>query len=58
MALIHCPECGKEVSDQTPACIHCGYPLRDHQNLQEEKQGPQETPYPPEETIPNSQEHI
>ena len=27
MALIHCPECGKEVSDQAPACIHCGYPL-------------------------------
>lgn len=60
MALIHCPECGKEISDQTPACIYCGYPLRDHQNLQEEKQAPQETPYPPEkapeETIPNSQE--
>lgn len=28
MALIHCPECGKEVSDQAAACIHCGYPLR------------------------------
>ena len=27
MALIHCPECGKEISDQAPACIHCGYPL-------------------------------
>ena len=27
MALISCPECGKEVSDQAPACIHCGYPL-------------------------------
>lgn len=27
MALIHCPECGREVSDQAPACIHCGYPL-------------------------------
>ena len=27
MALIHCPECGKEVSDQAAACIHCGYPL-------------------------------
>lgn len=27
MALIKCPECGKDVSDQTKACIHCGYPL-------------------------------
>ena len=27
MALIKCPECGKEISDQAPACIHCGFPL-------------------------------
>ena len=27
MALISCPECGKEVSDRAPASIHCGYPL-------------------------------
>ena len=27
MALISCPECGKEVSDRAPACIQCGYPL-------------------------------
>ena len=25
--LIKCPECGKEVSDQSKVCIHCGYPL-------------------------------
>lgn len=25
--LIKCPECGKEVSDKAPACIHCGFPL-------------------------------
>ncbi len=24
MALIHCPECGKEVSDQSKKCIYCG----------------------------------
>lgn len=29
MALINCPECGKEVSDKASACIHCGYPLQD-----------------------------
>lgn len=27
MALIKCPECGKEISNRAPACIHCGYPL-------------------------------
>lgn len=27
MALIQCPECGKDVSDKAPACIHCGNPL-------------------------------
>lgn len=29
MALIHCPECGKEISDKSTACIHCGFPLLD-----------------------------
>lgn len=28
MALINCPECGKEISDQSKTCIHCGYPLQ------------------------------
>ena len=27
MALIKCPECGKEISDQAKACIYCGYPI-------------------------------
>lgn len=27
MALINCPECGKEVSDRASACIHCGCPI-------------------------------
>lgn len=27
MALIVCPECGKEISDNSEVCIHCGYPL-------------------------------
>lgn len=29
MALISCPECGKEVSDRASSCIHCGCPLRE-----------------------------
>lgn len=27
MALIQCPECGKEISNKAPSCIYCGYPL-------------------------------
>lgn len=26
MALIKCPDCGKDVSDEAPSCIHCGKP--------------------------------
>lgn len=32
MALIKCPECGREVSDKARACIHCGYPLNDERS--------------------------
>ena len=28
MAMIKCPECGKEISDKTEVCIHCGYNFR------------------------------
>jgi DNA-directed RNA polymerase subunit RPC12/RpoP len=27
MPLIKCPDCGKEISDQAPTCIHCGRPM-------------------------------
>lgn len=27
MALIKCPECGKDISDKSSVCIHCGYPI-------------------------------
>lgn len=29
MALIRCPECGKEISDKSSECIHCGFPVAD-----------------------------
>ncbi|NQT78011.1 MAG: zinc ribbon domain-containing protein [Bacteroidetes bacterium] len=29
MALVNCPECGKQVSDSAPTCPHCGYQLID-----------------------------
>lgn len=28
MPLIECPDCGKRVSDQAPACIGCGRPMQ------------------------------
>lgn len=28
MALIKCPECGKEISDTSKRCVHCGYKLK------------------------------
>lgn len=33
MALIKCPECGKEISDRAKACIHCGYPLSSEESI-------------------------
>lgn len=27
MALMECPECGKQVSTRAAACPHCGFPL-------------------------------
>lgn len=32
MALIKCPECGKEISDKSEKCIHCGFPLKQSTN--------------------------
>ena len=37
MALIKCPECGKDVSDKAAACIHCGYPLAESVSSEQEK---------------------
>lgn len=28
MGLIICQDCGREISDRAPACIHCGGPVR------------------------------
>ncbi len=30
MALVKCPECGKEVSDLANACPNCGYGVKAH----------------------------
>lgn len=41
MALIICPECGKQISDEAEHCIGCGYPLK--YLVTEEVQAEQET---------------
>lgn len=41
MALITCPECGKQISDKSEHCIGCGYPLK--YLVTEEVQAEQET---------------
>lgn len=28
MAMIKCPECGKDISNQSDKCIYCGFPIR------------------------------
>lgn len=37
MALIKCPECGKEVSDKSISCPSCGYPIASLKSTDEEK---------------------
>ena len=37
MALIKCPECQREISDKSVACIHCGYPLDQYKSDQNEE---------------------
>lgn len=35
MALINCPECGKQISDKASACPDCGYPINDTHSTKE-----------------------
>lgn len=34
MALIRCPECGKEISDKAESCPNCGFPILKHAEKQ------------------------
>lgn len=36
MALIKCPECGKEISDKAAACPNCGCPASEFNKNQQE----------------------
>lgn len=40
MALIKCPECGKEISDKADVCIGCGFPINKYTKSEEEKLEP------------------
>lgn len=33
MAMIKCPECGKEVSDKAEVCVNCGCPISKASNV-------------------------
>ncbi len=35
MALINCPECTQQISDQAEACPHCGRPMRERNQTQQ-----------------------
>lgn len=30
MAMMFCPECGKQISDRAESCINCGYPINQY----------------------------
>ena len=47
MALIICPECGKQISDQAPACIHCGYPIHNNETTSTKSVPLVSNPIPP-----------
>ena len=37
MALMKCPECNKDISDQASACPHCGFPINVQPQPQQEQ---------------------
>lgn len=41
MALINCPECGKEISDKAIACINCGFPVSEVSKLMDTEPFPE-----------------
>ena len=45
MALIKCPECGKEISDKASACPNCGCPNSEFTNQQNSELDEDNSPY-------------
>lgn len=54
MALIKCPECGKEISDKATLCPNCGYPIS---QISEDMSGKQEM-HLVEENVKSEKKHI
>lgn len=53
MALIKCPECGKEISDKAAACPNCGHPIAtENQNGKSQPPAPEPRIYAPQEKNP------
>lgn len=46
MALIKCPECGREISNRAEVCIQCGYPLTDEDRKEKNSIGEEEKAKP------------
>lgn len=44
MALIKCPECGKEISDKAKHCINCGYPISEEDKAADNKENLKNSP--------------
>ena len=38
MALINCPECGKQISDKAEKCIHCGHQMKEQKVTKEKEE--------------------
>lgn len=48
MALVNCPDCGREVSDMAPACLHCGRPQPGDRPPAPLPEEPQPSAFPPD----------
>ncbi len=46
MALIKCPECGKDVSTAADVCPHCGYPIKKESKVKPEEKPNENYPKP------------
>lgn len=51
MALIKCPECGKEISDKSITCPQCGYPLNESREQKEVQDSPKKSSFPRKRAI-------